>query len=254
MKIAIITGASSGLGAEFARVIAEKYTELDEIWLIARRKDRLTEFTKTYPAKIIRLITLDLSLDSSYGELSAILEQEQPDIQILINNAGYERSGRFDEMNLDVILNMINVNIKGMTAINRICLPYMKFGTFAVITCSVSGFSPIPGLAVYSPSKAYACFHGRSLRQEMKQKGVNVFLLCPGNMDTEMNPRGGTTQSKKLNTLPFLDLKYIAKKSLNKAEKGEAIYTPNSFYKFYRLVCKLLPTCILMKITSKYFE
>lgn len=253
MKIAIVTGASSGLGVEFTKTIANKVKKLDEIWVIARRKERLEQLTEQFLDVKIRPIPLDVGNDNSYEEFAQLLKEERPDIKILINNAGYEKSGRFMKMEMKDILSMINVNIKGMTAINRICLPYMKEGSFAIITCSVSSFTPVPNQTVYSASKRYVYFVGKALREEMLDVGVNVLLLCPGNMDTDMNPKGQMRQSRQINSLPFLDMKKLTEKSLIKAKQGKAVYTPGTFYKFYRVTSKLFPSAFMMKIAKGFY-
>lgn len=255
MKIAIITGASSGLGREFTKAIIAKYPNLDEIWIIARRKERLEKFAQSYPNIKIRAIALDLSQDDCYDKLSDILKESKPEIKILINNAGLERTGRFDEMQLSDIKAMIDLNVKGTTAVNWLCFPYMKRGSFVINTCSVSSFVPVPLQTVYSSNKAYMMFLGRALRAEMKEKGVNVCLLCPGNMDTEMNPRSKEKIRKmKMSKLPYLDLKRLTIKALQKAESGKAIYTPGAFYKGYRIIGKVLPISLMIKLTKHYAE
>lgn len=255
MKIAIITGASSGLGVEFTKAIISRYQNLDEIWIVARRKERLENTAQSYPNIKIRVIPLDLSDDTSYDELNRILIETKPDIKILINNAGLDINGRFDAMEVGDIINIININIKGMTVVNRLCFPYMMKGSFAIITGSVSSFVPVPSQAVYSSSKIYVKFLAQALREEVKEKGINVCLLCPGNMDTEMNIRSeAKVQKKKVARLPYLDMKMLTVKALQKAESGKSIYTPGAFYKSYRLLGKLFPASFMMKFTKNFFN
>ena len=117
MRIAIVTGASSGLGLEFIKTLINKYKDLQEIWVIARRKERLVQIADKYKDVNIRPVSIDLGKDKSYTELEQILQKEKPEIQILINNAGYERIGYFKDMDMSDIISIINVNIKGITAI-----------------------------------------------------------------------------------------------------------------------------------------
>lgn len=255
MNIAVITGASSGLGVEYAKTIIDNYSNgLDEIWLIARRKDRLEKFASEYPQIKIRPVPLDLSIDHSYEELDELLKKENANVEILVNNAGYERSGMFAEMKNEDILSMINVNVKGFTMINRIFLPYMKKGSIGIMVCSISSFIPVAKQAVYSASKAYVRYIGRAIRQEVYKDGINILTMCPGNMDTEMNPKGGTSQSDKVDQLPFLDMKVITKKSIELAKKGDAIYTPGGLYKFYRFASKVLPSAWTVKIIGRMYD
>ena len=144
MNIAIITGASSGLGAEFLRAVAEKHPELDEIWLIARRRERMEQRIAELLYQHFRIIPLDLGSDEAYQELESVLHSEKPDIRVLINNAGYEKSGIFVEMEEADIQKMLSVNVKGLTMVQRVCAPYMHSGSYAVLTCSVSSFTSVP--------------------------------------------------------------------------------------------------------------
>lgn len=253
MDIAIITGASSGLGREYAKTIINLYPNLDEIWLIARRKDRLEQFAKEHSEVRIKSITLDLAENGSYDELKLMLENDNPNIKILINNAGFERTGSFATTASNDILSMIDLNIKGFTMINRICYQYMKSGSFGIMTCSVSSFCPVPNQAVYSASKIYVRYLSRAIREECKKDGINILAMCPGNMDTEMNPKGGNSQSKMVDRLPFLDMTKITRKSILLAEKGKALYTPGTFYKLYRFFSKLIPSAWMIKIVGKSY-
>lgn len=253
MDIAIITGASSGLGVEFLSAIIEKYNTLDEIWIIARREERLKELSSKYKKIVVRPIALDLAQSESYESLEETLNDKKPKIQVLINNAGVERFGRLDEMSAFDIQNMIQLNAIGMTMINRICLPYMSAGSIEVITCSVSSFTPVPSQAVYSATKAYVRYFARALQKEMMKKNVSILILCPGNMDTEMNSKS-SPNTDKIAKLPYLDMKLITRRSLEKATKGKKIYTPGTFYKMYRILSKILPSTWMMHFSGGYYD
>lgn len=252
-NIAIITGASSGLGVKFLEAIINRYPLMDEYWILARRKERLDKLACKYKNKKVITIEVDLSDENSYNELIKRLKNEKPHVKVLINNAGYEKSGKFLDMKQEDILNMISVNIKGMTLIQKIILPYMQKESYTIITCSISSFVPVPNQTVYSATKKYIYYFGKALREEMLDKNINVLLLCPGNMDTEMNPKGQGRQSQKINKLPFLDMSKITVKALEKAEKGKSIYTPGSFYKFYQIVSKIFPSSWMIKIAKKFY-
>lgn len=251
--IAVITGASSGLGVKFLEAVVNKYPQMDEYWILARRKERLDKLVEKYENKKVVAIEIDLSKESSYDGLIKRLENEKPKVKVLINNAGYEKSGKFTDMRQEDILNMISVNIKGMTLIQRILLPYMQKGSYTIITCSVSSFAPVPNQTVYSATKKYVYYFGKALREELLDKDINVLLLCPGNMDTEMNPKGQGRQSKKINKLPFLNMSEITAEALEKAEKGKSIYTPGTFYKSYRVVSKIFHSLWMAKLAKKFY-
>lgn len=252
--IAVITGASSGLGVKFLEAVIHRYPQLDEYWIIARRKERLEKLAGVYKDKKIVPIEADLGDEKSFDKISERLEKDKPHVKVLINNAGYVKSGMFSDMRQEDILSMIAVNVKGMTMIQKTFLPYMGKGSFTVITCSVSSFAPVPCQTVYSATKKYIYYFGKALREELLEKEINVLLLCPGNMDTEMNPKGQQSHGRKINRLPFLDMEILTAKALEKAEKGKGVYTPGTFYKFYRVVSRIFPSLWLMKIAKKFYE
>ncbi|PJM77319.1 SDR family NAD(P)-dependent oxidoreductase [Bifidobacterium felsineum] len=250
MDIAIITGSSSGLGREFARHIANRYQQLDEIWLIARRRERLKALASELASSThaaFRVVPLDLADSSNYGGLGELLADAKPVIRVLVNNAGYEREGLLRDMEPDDMLAMIDLNVKGMTMINRTCLPYMSRGSFEIVTGSVSAFAPMPWQAVYGASKAYVRSLVFAIREEERRRGVNIMLLSPGNMDTEMNVRG--SGGGKIGMLPYLNLARTVERSLSLAERGCGEYTPLMFYKAYRLAAKLVPATVMARFT-----
>lgn len=252
MKIAIVTGASAGLGKAYAHELAEQYKTLDEIWLIARRKERLEEIKKKYPGRVIRPVQLDLSDEASYGELKALLAQHKPRVEILVSNAGVLTSGIFADTTLDAQLSMVNLNAKACVALAMLCLPYMGKGSYIVHTGSVCAFSPIKQMSVYCASKGFLMYFSQALRAELKSRGINVCIVCPGNMDTEMTGRAELMKQKKqgdksiINRLPFHDTKVLVRKSLHHARKGRAVYTPGALYKLYRVATKVFPHSWIM--------
>lgn len=252
MEIAIVTGASSGLGEEFVSVIEKDYPDLNEVWVIARRKEKLEKFKETYGN--IRVIPLDLAKDESYAELAEILQAEQPNVRLFINNAGYARSGSFLSMEEKDILSIVNLNVKGFTMVAKIVAPYLGEGSIAILVGSVSSFTGIPYQSVYSASKAYVKSFGSAFHLEMRRKGVKVLTLSPGNMDTEMNPIGRAKQSKKISQLPYLDKAKLARNALKKAKRGKHHYTMGIFYKGFHLLSKILPSKKMGKIAGRVYE
>lgn len=242
MKIALITGASSGLGAEFLDAIVENYNTIEEIWLIARRKEQLIQLSKKYPKTKIRILALDLSEEASYKLLSKTLKEEKATIRILINNAGVDFRGCFENLSYDAIMAMIKVNVLGVTLLNHICLPFMKKGSVEIITSSVASFMPIPNQSVYSASKIYDRYLGYALHSELKKRGIKVLVLCPGNMDTAMKPK---VEQSPIVQLTYLDMKKVTRLALQKVENGQRIYTPYVIYKIARVLCKIVPSRLM---------
>lgn len=249
MDIAIITGASAGLGQAFFRSVVRRYPKLDQIWLIARRADRLQQLAQNSPVPV-ECLPLDLTQDGSYQAISERLAAEQPRVRILINNAGL---GQLDDMvDSDVAtqVRMVDVNCRGLTAVTTAVLPYMPKDSFVIQVASIAAFAPNARMTVYSSTKAYVLSLARGLRMEMKNRGVNVLALCPGPMSTEFLEKADITagKSKQFDTLPYSDPEAVADGAVVRAARGKAIYTPRAFYRFYHFVSKVLPTSLVMKM------
>ena len=151
-KIAVITGASSGMGRRFLLTL-DKFGRFDEVWAIARRKERLEELKAEVPFAV-RPVVLDLSDQASYSEYEALLESERPSVGLLINASGF---GKFDavmDTPLADNLNMVDLNCKAVAALCQITIPYMPEGGQIINIASVAAFQPIPYIDVYAASKA----------------------------------------------------------------------------------------------------
>lgn len=183
MRIAIITGASSGMGRQFALQLP-KWERFDEIWLIARRADRLEALAAELPVPA-RVLPLDLSSADGPQALAAVLEAEQPEVGVLVCAAGYGKFGRVDEMDREDQLGMIDLNCRALTAVTMACLPCCTQGSKLVALGSLSAFQPVPWMAVYGASKAYVLSFTRALNAELKQKGIRAMAVCPGWVRTE---------------------------------------------------------------------
>lgn len=249
-RIAIVTGASSGLGAVYAHQICQTRPDLDELWLVARRKERLEHFAAEHPEIAVRAVPLDLADDAGYTELGQMLHDSDATVDILVNNAGFSHAGQFAHLRDADILSTINLDVKGMTMVSKTCLPHMRSGGVQIITGSIGAFVPLPGQAVYSASKAYTRFFARALHEELKPHGINVLLLSPGNMDTQMLQASSEDLGSKVDGLPYLDLDDVARTSLRLAAAGRATYTPRFFYQGYRLFGKLVPSAIAARLVG----
>ncbi len=246
-KIAVVTGASAGLGAEFIKNIHKQYPTIDEIWTVQRRE--ISHSTSEIPVKSI---CLDLTDNQSYPKLEEILTREKPDIHLLINNAGFGKIGNLNDSKYDEQGLMVDLNIRAATVITAICLPYMQRGANIINIASIAAFAPNPRMTVYSSTKAYVLSFSKSLREELKPLGINCIAVCPGPMRTEFLPVAGIEKgtSKTFDTLPYADPSKVAINSLKKAKSGAAVYTPLFFYKFYRVLAKLLPHNLIMKMSK----
>jgi len=248
MKIGIITGASSGLGKEYVFAVLKRYSDLDKIWIIARREDRLLEIKKAYPEKI-EVLPLDITKEEAFEVLSQKLKSSTADVKILINNAGYGKLGNFEDINIKDNMGMVRLNCEAFTGIISAVLPYMAENSKIINTCSIASFAPNTRMAVYSSTKAFVMSLSRALRVELKPKKINVLAVCPGPMDTEFLPVAniGKGDSKTFDTLPRVIPKVIAEKSLIASDKNKSVYTNRFIYKLFRVVAKILPCSLTMK-------
>ena len=183
MKIAVVTGASAGIGREFVRAI-DREGVFEEIWVIARRAERLEEL-KQDCATPLRPVVLDLAAEESVTRYRELLEKEQPEIGLLVNAAGCGVFGPFAEKELDKLLASARLNSLTLTAMCHVSLPYMKKGDAIVNMGSNSAWQPVPWQAVYGASKSYVLSLSRALWRELKPRGIHVMCVCPGWVKTE---------------------------------------------------------------------
>ena len=182
-KIAVITGASSGMGREFVYAI-DKDMELDELWVIARREDRLLELQPKVRAKI-RPVILDLLDRNSLSQFKALLDIEKPEVRVLVNAAGFGLFGTYTEMDMEKQLEIIDLNDRALTGMTYITLPYMPNGAQIYNMGSMSSFQPVPYINVYGASKAYVLSFSKALRVELAERNIRVMAVCPGWIKTE---------------------------------------------------------------------
>ena len=240
MKIAIVTGASSGLGREFVKELAAE-KKFEEIWVIARRKEELLSLAQS--GVRLHVLPLDLTKEESFKDISGLLEKEKPEVGLLINNAGFGHVISFEEEKSEEILSMIRLNNEAPLRLIKLCLPYMKRGSAIINVCSVAGFVPLPKLAVYSASKSFLLHFSRALAGELKSKNITVTALCPYWIrDTEFISRAGGPKS------PFgaLTAKDVARAALSAARKGESLCIPGIMGKLTYLGGRFLPLSILL--------
>ena len=183
MKIAVITGASAGIGREFVYAVDRQY-ELDEIWVVARRKERLEELSASCKTPL-RAVCLDLSELDSVDEYAAMLDAEKPEISILVNAAGCGVFGPFAENDLKKQLSSAQLNSLALTAMCHVSIPYMSSGSAIVNMGSNSAWQPVPYQTVYGASKSYVLSFSRALGRELRSAGIHVMCVCPGWIKTE---------------------------------------------------------------------
>lgn len=245
MKIALITGASSGMGREFVYAIDRDF-ELDEIWVVARRKERLEELAGKCRAKI-RPIALDLGKRENFAVLKEMFEAETPDIRVLVNAAGFGLFGVFKDMDMDKQLDIIELNDRALTAVTYMAIPYMYKGSHIINMASNSSWQPVPYINVYGASKAYVLNFSRALGVELKSLGIHVMAVAPGWIKTEF-----FDHAVHDNTIKYYDRYYTAEQVVTKAMKDLKRNKKVSILGFpvrlQVLGVKLLPNWLVMKV------
>jgi len=251
MRTAIITGASTGLGREFVRQLADVFPEVECYWLIARRADRLQEVADSLPEKKVECLSLDLCDTMSFMALQEKLVSEQPEVALLINNAGCGYLGNIGEVDTASQTRMVDLNVRALTAVTNIVVPFMGPGSCVLNVSSIASFCPNPRMTVYSSTKAYVSSFTVGLAEELKSKGITATAVCSGPMKTEFLDLGNITgNSKTFETLPYCDQVQVAGGALRAARAGRTIYTPRLFYKTYRVLAKVLPVKLMIKFTK----
>ena len=243
MKIAIITGASSGMGREFVYAL-DRDEEFDELWVIARRRERLEALQRETRARV-RVLALDLLERKSIDVVAATLAAEQPEVAVLVNAAGFGVFGAFAERDLERQLNMIDLNARALTAMCHICLPYLKEGSRIYNMGSMSSWQPVPYINVYGASKAYVLSFSRALSQELKPRGVRVMAVCPGWIKTEFFDHAVTDD-----TICYYNRFYppepVIKKALKDMKKGKLTSVLGLPERMQARAVKLLPVKLVM--------
>ncbi|MBE7092127.1 MAG: SDR family NAD(P)-dependent oxidoreductase [Clostridiales bacterium] len=248
--IAVVTGASSGMGREFFKKLDEN-ENLDEIWVMARRENRLNELRETAKTPV-RIIACDLTDEESIKEYALLLEKEKPQIKILVNCSGFGKFGHTDVVSLEDSLDMIDLNCKALVSITQTSLPYMAKNSHIVELCSLSSFQPVPYLNVYASTKAFVLSYSRGLNAELKKRNIHVMAVCPGWVETEFFLRA---QTKQKDAVTYFNKVYKAKDVIDTAYKDmyklKQVSIHGFMIKAQVLLVKLLPHSLVIKIWLK---
>jgi short-subunit dehydrogenase len=251
---ALITGASAGIGREFARQLAGRAGSLV---LVARRLDRLEELrdelTKKDPNLNVHCRAVDLSQANEIEELCAWLDREKIAIDFLINNAGLGDRGTFATADPRRVSEMMMVNIVALTMLTRALLPAMierKRGGILNVS-STAGFLPIRKLAVYAASKAYVTSFSEGIRGEVRKQGIAVTALCPGPVDTEFSSVAQRSPGKQLTPSPsfiHVAVEDVVRAGLAGIERNKPLVVPGLVMKIAMLLVRLMPMAILRRV------
>ena len=245
MKIAVITGASAGIGREFVRAV-DREERFDEIWVIARRLERLEALAAECRNRL-RPVALDLADLDNVAVYRALLEQEQPEISLLINAAGCGVFGPFAEKDLKKQLDSATLNSLALTAMCHVSLPYMREGARIVNMGSNSAWQPVPYQTVYGASKSYVLNFSRSLGRELKPRKIHVMCVCPGWIKTEFQQ-----VAHHDDYIRYVDRWYgpeeVAAQALKDLKKGKIVSILGRPVRRQVRLVKFLPVSLVMDI------
>lgn len=257
MKVAIVTGASSGIGQEFVRQIPSCYRKLDEIWVVARHTGQLKELaaeierSETSKNKIsVRIFDGDLLRDYIYVRIQKALEAEKPEVRMLVNAAGFGKTGTIEEIGEKAQEDMIDLNCRALTKMTTLCLPYCGRGTRIVNIASAAAFAAQPKFGVYAATKAYVLSFSRALSAELKEKGVIVTAVCPGPVDTPFFQVSGDSCGV-LRQGVMADAEAVVKQALYDAWKARSLSVYGAPMRASKIATKLLPDKWLLYVMWK---
>lgn len=251
MNIVIITGASSGIGREFARRMDLSFDSIDEFWLVARSGDKLKALADTMRHET-RIFTMDITDDKELDELEREVSFRNATVRMLINCAGYGLMGEFDKVKRQEEIGMVRLNCEALTNITHRMIPYMKKGSRIIQMASCAAFLPQADFAVYAATKAYVLRFSQALGEELRTRGIYVTSVCPGPVDTpffDIAERYGKTLAIKKTTIVRADqvVKQALRDSLHK--KSKSVYSLP--IKGVELLAKLLPHDLILVILRR---
>ena len=246
MKIALITGASSGMGREFVLQL-DKSERFDEIWVVARRAERLEALRSRVRAPL-RCLSLDLTAEESLERLKGLLVEAKPEISCLVNASGFGVFQAFTDAPLDTQLRMIDLNDKALVAVTYHSLPYMAAGSRIINMGSLSSFQPVPYINVYGASKAFVLSFTRALGAELKPRGIRVMAVCPGWVRTEFFDTAVTDETVITYYHRFFEAEEVVRRALRDLRRGKDVSVCGLSIRAQVLLVKLLPHRLVMRI------
>ena len=249
MNIAIVTGASSGMGKEFVLQLPGAVA-VDEIWAIARRGGELEKLREKSPVPV-RPVVLDLCREESFASYAALLEAEKPNVRLLVNAAGFGKFGTYSRINAEDECRMIDLNCKALLMMTRLTVPYMAPGSHILELDSLSAFQPVPYITTYAATKAFVLSYSRAMNRELKDRGIRVMAMNPGWVKTEFFDHAFKTNGG--NEVQYFNYLYEAKDVVRTGLRD--LYHSRKDYsvhglpiKFQVFLVKLLPHSLVMSV------
>lgn len=247
MEIALISGASSGIGEEFAKQLAREWG-VRAFWFVARRADRM-ESLRTHLGVPAKILCADLCTQEGIDTVCRALEQEKPSIRYLISAAGFGTFGTYAQVSASECARMIDLNVKASVLLTQAALPYMVPGGRIIEMGSGSCFTPLPGFNVYAASKAFILHYTKALNYEIRPLGVRATCFCPGWVQTEFLGKAtsvpGVAVPRKMS--PLLRVENVVHTCLRASARGRVLCVTNWYTKLQHLLFKLVPDSLLTR-------
>ncbi len=255
-NIAIVTGASSGFGVDYAKEILKKYRDINEIWLIARREGRLKVLSeelinlrKKIGSSILPIIIVaDLTNKDDLLVLKKKIFNEKPNIKILINNAGFGKVGKFSDLDIDNMLNMIDLNVKAVVALTHYSLPFMKEGSKVINVSSSAAFMPLPFFNIYAATKTFVLNFSYALKVELEKKKIVVIAVSPGPAETEFFEIQGSVSTRGAKIAKSID---VVKLSLKDLDERKFVSVYGWQMKLVNFLSGIIPRSLMTRLAGK---
>jgi short-subunit dehydrogenase len=252
-SIAIVTGASSGVGREFVRQFDQGAGgPLDEIWLIARRREVLEDIAATCKTAT-RVLALDLTDEASFETISAELDRGQPRVQWLVNSAGFGKFGDFNTVDEKDTRDMVKLNCLAVVESCYRVLPHMGPGSSIINLASIAGVIPQPRLSVYSATKSFVLEFSRTVDHELHGTGIHITALCPKFMHTGFLDKPNDSEvARKMCVIGFSPVDKVVRKAIRAAVLGRALCIPSADMWAAHIITKLLPSNVSMELEDMF--
>ncbi|WKN30915.1 SDR family oxidoreductase [Porifericola rhodea] len=255
MNYTLITGASNGIGAALARRCAQ---EGDNLILVARNQQALEELAEELESKheiVVRVIAKDLLSPGAANDLYLLCQKNEWPVRVLINNAGVGLWGKFHELSLEQMLEMMQLNQQLIVELSHFFLPMLKEVPYAHIlnVSSTAGFQPIPYFSVYAASKNFVLSFSRSLRQELKPLRINVSCLCPGPTESSFFEKAGFERIK-YSKGAIMKAEEVADEAILGMIDRAAVIIPGFSNRVGAFFSKIMPSGLMASLIGKYFK
>ena len=250
-NIAILTGASSGIGREFVKTLKD-HMNVEEVWVVARSEDKLRALQDETPIPV-KPVPLDLSDPAFIGKMQSLLRAEDPDVRFLLNASGYGKFDAVEKLSMEDDLGMIDLNCRALTAMTKLVLPYMHDGAKIIEIASVAAFQPIPYINVYGASKAFVLSFSRALNREVRKRGIHVMALCPFWTKTAFFDRAVRKDEEAVvkKYVAMYETSFIVDKAWKALARGKDHVVPGFKAKAQVALVKMLPHSLVMTIWMK---